>query len=167
VATPPLQRDLDLETLRAAFGHHPSGVAALIAQVDGVPVVLVASSFTVGVSAEPPLVSVAVQRTSTSWPLLRRARSIGVSGLAEDQAALARRLAGPDRESRLDGIDLATTGSDARFVEGASSWFEVVPFAEVDAGDHTVALLEVVALRVRRDHRPLVFHDSGFHSLTP
>ncbi|WP_077222875.1 flavin reductase [Rathayibacter sp. VKM Ac-2630] len=76
-AAPPLQRDLDLETLRAAFGLHPSGVAALIAQVDGIPVVLVASSFTVGVSADPPLVSVAVQRTSTSWPLLRRARSIG------------------------------------------------------------------------------------------
>ena len=73
-AAPPLQRDLDLETLRAAFGHHPSGVAALIAQVDGVPAVLIASSFTVGVSADPPLVSVAVQRTSTSWPLLRRAR---------------------------------------------------------------------------------------------
>lgn len=165
--TPPLQRDLDLETLRVAFGHHPSGLAALIAQVDGAPAVLVASSFTVGVSADPPLVSVAVQRSSTSWPLLRRARSIGVSGLAEDQAVLARRLAGPDRGSRLDGVDLAATGSDARFVDGASSWFEVVPFAEVDAGDHTLALLEVVAVRIRREQRPLVFHGSRFHAIQP
>ena len=50
--------------IRQAFYNFPSGVAAICAVVDGVPKGLAASSFTVGVSLEPPLVSVAVQNSS-------------------------------------------------------------------------------------------------------
>lgn len=164
----PISRDeVDRFAVRRAFGRFPSAVVSLVAVVDGHEVGMVASSFTVGVSANPPLVSVAVQRTSTSWPRLRAATSIGVSVLAEDQAALVRQMAGPDRHRRFEGVPLLSTGSDARFVDGASTWFECTLYGEVDAGDHIVALLEVAAFRTDRNLRPLVFHDSGFHTLTP
>jgi len=156
-----------LATVRRAFARFPSGVVGLVAVVDGHEIGMVASSFTVGVSADPPLVSVAVQKTSTSWPRLRAAASIGVSVFADDQAALARQIAGPDRNRRFDGVTLLSTRSDARFVDGASTWFECTVHDEVDAGDHTVALLEVVALRTEEDRLPLVFHDSGFRQLAP
>ena len=156
-----------LSTVRRAFALFPSGVVSLVAVVDGHEVGMVASSFTVGVSADPPLVSVAIQRTSASWPRLRSAASIGVSVFSEDQQALARQMAGPDRHRRFEGVTLLSTRSDARFIEGASTWFECTVHDEVDAGDHTVALLEVVALRTDEDLRPLVFHDSGFHCLAP
>ena len=46
----------DPSALRRAFSGFPCGVAALSAVVAGEPHVLVASSFTVGVSQAPPLV---------------------------------------------------------------------------------------------------------------
>ena len=156
-----------LATVRRAFALFPSGVVSLVAVVDGHEVGMVASSFTVGVSADPPLVSVAIQRTSTSWPRLRASASIGVSVFAEDQAALARQMAGPDRDRRFEGVTLLSTRSDARFVEGAATWFECTVHDEVDAGDHTVAFLEVVAVRTAEALRPLVFQGSGFHRIAP
>lgn len=50
--------------LREAYSHFPQGVVLLAAEVDGVRHGLLASTFTVGVSLTPPLVSVAVQRSS-------------------------------------------------------------------------------------------------------
>ena len=57
-------------SLREAFGHFPSGVIAIAAEVDGVRVGLAASTF-VPVSLDPPLVSFCVQNTSTTWPKLK------------------------------------------------------------------------------------------------
>jgi flavin reductase (DIM6/NTAB) family NADH-FMN oxidoreductase RutF len=74
-----LTNDLQPAALRQAFGRFPSGIAALCAQIDGTPNGIVASSFTVGVSMEPPLVMFAVQNTSRTWPVLRGADRIGVS----------------------------------------------------------------------------------------
>ncbi|TQR79565.1 flavin reductase, partial [Mycobacterium hodleri] len=60
-SSPTLQTRTPLANLRHVFAHVPSGVAAVSAIVDGVPVVLVASSFQVGISADPPLVLFSVQ----------------------------------------------------------------------------------------------------------
>jgi flavin reductase (DIM6/NTAB) family NADH-FMN oxidoreductase RutF len=163
---PMKQSDLDTAAVRQAFAHYPSGVVAMVAVVNGVESAMVASSFTVGISAEPPLVSVAIQRTSTTWPRLRSAPRIGISVFAEDQAALARQMAGPNQH-RVEGVVLRDSGSDARFVAGASSWFECTLYREVEAGDHTLVLLEVTAFHTDRPRPPLVFHGSGFRSLAP
>ena len=60
--------DLSPASLREAFGHFPSGVIAIAAEVDGIRVGLAASTF-VPVSLDPPLVSFCVQNS------LRRGRS--------------------------------------------------------------------------------------------
>lgn len=150
--------------LRRTFSHYPAGVVALIAEHDGLHS-LVASTFTVGISAEPPLVSLAIQRTSSSWPVLRTAERIGISVFAADQEVLCRQLAGRDREHRFVDVPIRSTGTSARFVAGAAMWFECALWSEVDAGDHTIALLEVHALGADHDTEPLVFHASAFRGL--
>ncbi len=151
--------------LRRIFSHFPSGVVALLAEVDGTPHGMIASAFTVGVSIDPPLVSCAIQKTSSTWPVLRRAHTIGVSVLAEDQGELGRQIAGKDRSKRFTGVPLRSTGSSARFIAGAPVWFECVLYDEFPAGDHTVALLEVQGLGADPDLQPLVFHRSSFRQL--
>src|SRR3546814_10232670 len=68
----------DQVALRKAFALYPSGIAALAAQTDGADHVIIAASFSVGISLDPPLVAFAVQRESTTWPQLCRAGMIGV-----------------------------------------------------------------------------------------
>jgi flavin reductase (DIM6/NTAB) family NADH-FMN oxidoreductase RutF len=155
----------DTSALRQAFSCFPSGVVALLAEVDGETQGMVASAFTVGVSMDPPLVSCAVQRTSTTWPLLRRAERLGVTALAEGQGALARQISGRDRAHRFDDVPLRETGSSARFIHGTPLWLECRLYAEHPAGDHTIALLEVTALGTLPELEPLVFHRSDFRSL--
>jgi len=155
----------DTNELRQAFSHFPSGVVALLAEVDGETHGMVASAFTVGVSMDPPLVSCAVQRSSTTWPLLRGAERSGVTALAEGQGGLARQISGKDRSRRFEGVQLRETGSTARFIDGTPLWLECRLYAEHEAGDHTIALLEVTALGVLPDLEPLVFHRSDFRSL--
>ena len=77
-------------SLREAFGHFPSGIIAIAAEVNGAREGLAASTF-VPVSLDPPLVSFCVQNTSTTWPKLKNVRALGISvlGEAHDEAARA------------------------------------------------------------------------------
>jgi flavin reductase (DIM6/NTAB) family NADH-FMN oxidoreductase RutF len=157
--------EADPKHLRETFSYFPTGVVALLAEVDGEPRGLVASAFTVGVSIDPPLVSCAIQLTSTSWPILRTATTIGISVFAEDQGEMARQISSRNHEQRFVGVPLRDTGSSARFIAGAPVWFETTFAGEFPAGDHTVALLEVRALGADPELKPLVFHGSSFRQL--
>ena len=67
--------------LREAFSQFPQGMVLVAAEIDGVRHGLVASTFTVGVSLDPPLVSFAVQHSSRTWPSLREHGHLGVTML--------------------------------------------------------------------------------------
>lgn len=151
--------------LREAFSRYPSGVVAICAQVDGVPTAIVATSFSVGISFDPPLVAVAVQHSSTTWPVLRGADMLGISVLAEDQAEACLQLSSRTKD-RFAGLELTRCErDDSLLVEGASMWLECRIHGEIPTGDHVLVLLEVRALHANDERSPLVYHAMGFHGL--
>jgi flavin reductase (DIM6/NTAB) family NADH-FMN oxidoreductase RutF len=154
------------DALRRTFALFPSGVAAIAAEVDGAPRVLVASSFQVGISADPPLVLFAVQRTSESWPVLRRAERLGVSVLGEAHEAACRQLASKVAD-RFAGVATARTDSGAILIDGAPVHLECAIEGEMPAGDHDLVLLRVHAFATDPAAAPLVFHGSTFRRLSP
>ena len=161
-----LVTDLQPSALRRAYSRFPSGIAALCAVVNGQPQGIVASSFTVGVSMDPPLVMFAVQNMSRTWPVLRPASRIGVSILGSEHEGICKQIASKTGD-RFAGLNLHTDASGALFLDRAALWLECSVENELPAGDHTVVLLRVHGHASHDDaHEPLVFHGSAFRHLS-
>lgn len=151
-------------SLREAFGHFPSGVVAIAAEIDGVREGLVASTF-VPVSLEPPLVSFCVQNTSTTWPKLKGVPTLGISVLGEAHDAAVRTLAAKTGD-RFAGLATVSSGTGAVFIKGTGVWLESVIEQLICAGDHTIVVLRVNHVQVDPEVAPIVFHRSAFRRLS-
>jgi flavin reductase (DIM6/NTAB) family NADH-FMN oxidoreductase RutF len=155
--------DLSPATLREAFGHFPTGVIAIAAEVDGVRVGLAASTF-VPVSLDPPLVSFCVQNNSSTWPKLKDLPRLGISVLGESHDAAARTLAAKAGD-RFAGLETESTDNGAVFIHGTSVWLDSSIHQLVEAGDHTIVILRVEDIVMYPDVAPIVFHRSTFRRL--
>jgi len=160
---PMASNDLTPTSLREAFGHFPSGVIAIAAEVGGTRIGLAASTF-VPVSLDPPLVSFCVQNTSETWPKLKNLPYLGISVLGEAHDEAARMLAAKTGD-RFAGMQTVSRESGAVFVEGTSVWLESAIEQLVPAGDHTIVILRVNDITVHADVPPIVFHRSTFRRL--
>lgn len=149
--------------MRRTLAGFATGLSVVAAEIDGQIVGMPANSLT-SVSLDPPLVSLAFAHTSTTWPILRRAPHWGISVLGEAQEQVLRDLRRPAAE-RFGGIEMNIDGG-AAFVPGALATITVTPRTAVEAGDHTLVLLEVQDLHRDETQRPLVFFGSTTHTLS-
>jgi flavin reductase (DIM6/NTAB) family NADH-FMN oxidoreductase RutF len=154
---------LDPLELRRVFAAFPTGVTAIAALVDGVPKGIAASSFT-SVSLDPPIVSICVAHSSTTWPALRAAGRFGVSVLGAHQGWIARQL-GERHGDRFARLSWRPTPDGAVLLDGASAWLDCGLYQQIAAGDHDIVLLRVFDLDADPGVTPLVFHDSQFRRI--
>lgn len=151
------------ESMRHALAAFPTGVALVAAQVQGRTVGMLANSFG-SVSLDPPLVSIAFARTSSTRPVLRRAERWGISVLGADDAQNVAALSRPAL-TRFDDIPTEIAIDGSVLLAGAAATFTVQRHAEVDAGDHVLTLLRVLDLHRDDTSLPLVFHGSALRRL--
>ncbi|WP_220475033.1 flavin reductase family protein [Actinomyces sp. 2119] len=151
------------QALRRALSSYPTGIVLVTAvDDDGAPAGMLASSFT-SVSLEPPLVSVSFARTSTTWPRLRQAPLLRISVLGAEHSALVSQLAGPSAQ-RFTGLECALRDDDASLL-GSPVTLSVAPERVIEAGDHDIALMRVLAIDQDGDVDPLIFYARGLHHL--
>lgn len=162
IVTAELQ-DIDPAELRRVFGAFPSGVVTIAAMIGGAPVGLAASSFT-SVSLDPPLVSICVANTSTTWPALREAPRFGISILSAHQELAGRQLASR-AEDRFANLGWRSTEDGAVVLDGASAWLHCSTHAVYPGGDHDIVVLRIHDLDADAAINPLVFHASKFRQL--
>jgi flavin reductase (DIM6/NTAB) family NADH-FMN oxidoreductase RutF len=160
------QVDNDTRLLRNALAQFPAGVVALSATIQEERHVLVASSFSVGISEEPPLVLFSVQKTSTTWPKIKDASLIGVSVMGEAHAPVCRQLASRNPAERFNGIDTVPGKRDDLYISGSPLRLTCSIYREMDAGDHILVLMQIEEFQSDDSHMPLVFHRSTFNHLT-
>jgi flavin reductase (DIM6/NTAB) family NADH-FMN oxidoreductase RutF len=154
---------LNSAALREAFGHFPTGVVAIAAELAGERIGIAASTF-VPVSLDPPLVSFCVQNTSETWPKLATLPTLGISVLGEGQDEAVRTLSAKTGD-RFAGLDTVSSDAGAVFVKGTCMWLESAIEQLVPAGDHTIVIMRIRDIHIHADVAPIVYHRSTFRRL--
>lgn len=152
------QRDLDAGDFRSVLGLFATGVVAVTGADPGTgrPAGLTANSFT-SVSLHPPLVSVCLARTSSTWRCLRAAGSYCVNILAEHQLDVCLQLATPGAD-KFRGLAWTASPGGHPILDGVLGWIDCAAETEHAAGDHVIAVGRVCGLGLLRDEQPLVFY---------
>ncbi|MFB7276707.1 flavin reductase family protein [Streptomyces hydrogenans] len=155
-----MERLIDPARFRDVLGRFASGITVVAALDDGAPVGFACQSFA-SLSLDPPLVMLAVGRSSTSWPRIQAAGRFCVNILAEDQrttcAALGR--SGPDK---FADVPWRVSEHGTVRVDGALAHVECVLHEVYEAGDHHLVTAHVVALDAGEDGRPLLYYRSRY-----
>jgi 3-hydroxy-9,10-secoandrosta-1,3,5(10)-triene-9,17-dione monooxygenase reductase component len=154
---------IDARRYRDVLGCYPSGITVVTGEdADGL-VGFTCQSFS-SVSLDPPLVSIGVMRTSTSYPRLRERGRFAINVLGEDQRHLSQRFASKGGD-RWEGVPWQPSASGTPLLADSVAWIDCEIFAEHDAGDHLIVLGRVVALGEPTPTAPLLFFRGGYHGL--
>lgn len=147
---------MDPKTLRTTFGRFATGVTVVTCRSsDGEPHGATVTAF-MPVSLDPPLITVALTRTSRACTYLDGA-PFAVNVLAADQIDVAMNFAG---RPSADPIRWAP-GPTAPVLAGTAATLSCRPHRTDDGGDHLLFLGEVVAAETAT-RSPLLFADSAF-----
>ncbi|MGQ0576194.1 MAG: flavin reductase family protein [Pseudonocardia sp.] len=154
---------VDGATMREVLGHFASGVVVVTAAGRAGPLGFTCQSFA-SLSLDPPLVSIAPARTSTTWPHIRDAGAFCVNVLAQDQEELSARFArrGGDR---FAAVAWRPGPGGAPVLDGVCAWIACTLWREYDGGDHTIVAGLVRELAADPTRLPLLFH-RGAYGLT-
>ncbi len=148
---------------RDVLGHYCSGVTVITALDGDEPVGFACQSFQ-SLSLDPPMVSFAPAKSSTTWPRIRRSGWFAANVLAEDQHDLCRQFAVSGGE-KFDGVAWRPGPSGSPVLDGALAWIDCEIAGEAEGGDHVIVLGQVLDLASNGGSRPLLFYRGKFGAL--
>jgi flavin reductase (DIM6/NTAB) family NADH-FMN oxidoreductase RutF len=154
------------EDFRNALSHFPAGVTITTIRsgehIHGLTVSAFAS-----VSADPPLVTVIIDRKHHAHAMLEEEGSVfAVNFLRHDQSELSNRFAWLKDQDRFAEGNWGTAETGAPILVDAMAWLDCRVFAKHPAGTHTVVIGEVVAAGVpENDPPPLLYWRRGYREL--
>jgi 3-hydroxy-9,10-secoandrosta-1,3,5(10)-triene-9,17-dione monooxygenase reductase component len=137
----------------------PTSVAVVAGMDDGHPVGLTVGTLA-SVSLEPPLISIAVARTSESWPRIAPSGVFSVSVLSAEQRHVCAAFSekGPDK---FAAIDWETSYRGQPWIRGSVAHLDCAVDTVIEAGDHVIVLGRVLELAHGEEDAPMVFHRRG------
>ena len=162
----PAERDREASPayFRAAMRRLIGGVSVVTAgagnDVSGMTVTSVSS-----LSVDPPSLIVAVNRASSSWPLLRRHRYFGVNILNADQIDIADRFAGKDGlkgAERFAGAEWTERASGARLLAGALAAIECEAEEIIERHSHAIIIGRVLHVELSADDAALAYWQGNY-----
>ncbi|MFD4370298.1 flavin reductase family protein [Streptomyces sp. NPDC058486] len=155
-----MERLIDPALFRDVLGRFASGITVVAAQDDGEPVGFACQSFA-SLSLDPPLVMLAVGKSSSSWPRIERAGRFCVNILAEDQRTTCAAL-GRSGADKFAGVPWSLSEHGTVRIDGALAFVECELHSVLEAGDHHLVTAQVVALDAGEDGRPLLYYRSRY-----
>jgi flavin reductase (DIM6/NTAB) family NADH-FMN oxidoreductase RutF len=156
------------DEFRAVMRRVPVAVAVVTVQVSDARAGLTVASL-VSLSLEPPLVGFAIRRDAALHELLREAREVAISVLADGQDHLAQHFArGVPPIALWERIPLREPDRPGRppQLADAAAWLRGRIEQEHATGDHTFFVASIDAAEPGPPGRlPLVLHDQAYAAL--
>jgi 3-hydroxy-9,10-secoandrosta-1,3,5(10)-triene-9,17-dione monooxygenase reductase component len=145
--------------MREVLGHFVSGIVVVTAACPTGPLGFTCQSFA-SLSLDPPLVSFAPARTSSTWPRIRDAGAFCVNVLSADHQEVSVGFARSSRDGvdKFAGVPWRPSPSGAPVLDGVSAWIDCTLWNEYDGGDHTIAVGRVLDLGAAPDRLPLLYY---------
>ena len=151
-----------IRALRDALGRFASGVVIVTGFDSTEPVGLTCQSF-FSVSLEPPLIAIAVAKSSSSWPRIVRGGAFCINILGHHQEDVCRTFAvsgGP----KFDATSWHPGPLGLPRLDDTLAWIDCRVYQVVEAGDHEIIIGEVQHLTVG-EGSPLLFFRGQFDGL--
>lgn len=152
---------------RRAMGTFATGVGVVTCVAKGMDHAMTANAIS-SVSLRPPLLLVAVERTTRFWEAVSQQRYWAVSVLADaarDQAAWLA-TSGRPLEGQLDRVPFHRSSRGIALLDDALAHLECRTYQTVPAGDHEIFIGEVESVtHVAADAAALVYWRSGYRQL--
>jgi 3-hydroxy-9,10-secoandrosta-1,3,5(10)-triene-9,17-dione monooxygenase reductase component len=155
--------DVDAAVMRHALSHFGSGLTVITGHTDDGPVGFTCQSF-FSLSLDPPLVTFAPSRTSTTWPVIRPLTSFVINILADHQDAHSNSFA-QSGSDKFAGVDWSLSRFGAPVLSDALATLDCRLWAEYDGGDHTLVAAEVLDLKVDGERAPLLYYKGRYGSV--
>lgn len=157
-------KPVDPFAYRRAIGRFPTGVTVVTVVDESAPnagVNGITANSVSSVSLDPVLLLVSIGKEAKSHDMIARAGRFALSVLASDQEPISDYFADrpvPRPEDPLEEF------AGHPVVRGALSQLVCELHAAVAAGDHTVYIGRVVALRSREDGTPLIYYRGDYRA---
>jgi len=137
-----VRAELTSDEFRRVVGHFASGVTVITTVDNALRYGTTASAFS-SLSVEPPMLLVALNRTSETGAAVATAGRFAVNILAEDQEEVALRFARKG-SSKFDGVPVSVGHGGLPLIDGALATLQCHVTSQASGGTHTVFLAEVV-----------------------
>lgn len=153
---------VETAAFKDVFRAVPTAVSIVTAVTgDGEAVGLTVGTFA-SVSLDPPIVTLSVMSTSSSWAVVRTLETFGVSVLAGDQAESVRAFSST-KVDRMAKVDWSPGHHGLPVVHGAVAFVACRTRQLLTVGDHEVVFADVLGLDVLRPGAdPLVFSGGAY-----
>ena len=154
---------MDEATKKSVLRLFPYGLYAVTAS-DGDLSSGMTANWLTQVSFEPPQVAVAVENDARTLGLIRRAGHFAVNVLATGQRELAGLLGRRSKNvpDKLQQTEYRAGETGAPILAAALGAVECRVVAELEVGDHTLVVGEIVAAHLREAGEPLTLQETGF-----
>ena len=124
----------------------------------------------ISLSADPPLLLACVNKSASSWPLLKKYRKFGWSSLGADHQKVAENFSGfggVKGADRYNGATWETAETGALLLEGAPAAFDCELEEMIDRATHSIVIGRVRAIRHNVAAGALVYWNGAFKKLHP
>jgi flavin reductase (DIM6/NTAB) family NADH-FMN oxidoreductase RutF len=148
----------DPQTFRDVMAEVCTPVAVVTTAVDGAPHGTTVGAF-MSLSLSPPMVVVALDRTSDLLAKVRLTRRFGINVLAVSQDRLAKQFAGKGRD-RFAGVTWSVADGLPRLAD-AIGWLACQAMAFLDGGDHILIPAHVQTAKAT-PAPPLAYHRRAY-----